>query len=322
MEIIGQVTERIKSGAQFLIRHSVRVIAAFSWSRRALNGVYLELSPSQRALFHSHYAMLFRNDYIQRRGGNWQVVFARKSILMPLTSEHFCLDWESALSIVGHDIEVQQTYEAIIGSSSKKPDLFIDIGANYGTHSLLFLVHGIRTMTFEPNSSCHDYFMKICKLNHVTPTLESVALGASQGFVELVYPRRDTGLGSTNSDSINKLSQSQDQELVMEKVAQKALDDYLPKIEHNRTLIKIDTEGNELAVLGGATKTMQEVQPMIIFECWPWSSKERTKIFDYFSSKNYSVYHLPWTPEYKAESLTSDQFLTSSSTNFIAVPIS
>ncbi len=239
---------------------------------------------------------------------------------MPLTSAHFWLDWERAVSIVGHDVEVQQTYEAIIGSSSKRPTLFIDIGANYGTHSLLFLVHGIKTITFEPNSLCHDYFMQICKLNHVTPTLENLALGASQGVVELAYPKRDTSLGSINTNIIKILSQSQ--ELAIEKVTLKTLDNYFPKIEHNRTLIKIDTEGNELAVLEGATKTIQEVQPVIIFECWTWNSNERTKIFDFFGSKNYSLYHLPWTPEYKAESLTFDHFLASSSTNFIAVPIS
>ncbi|CAA9891487.1 conserved hypothetical protein [Candidatus Methylobacter favarea] len=76
---------------------------------------------------------------------------------MPLTSERFWLDWDTAVSITGHDIEIKQTYEALIGSS-EPPELFIDIGANYGTHSLLFLVHQIKTITFEPNASCHDFF--------------------------------------------------------------------------------------------------------------------------------------------------------------------
>ncbi len=317
MMTIRRVTKRIKGGTQFLTRPLVRAVAAFSWSRRVLNAVYLVLTPSQRSIFHESFAKIFRNNHIQGRDGNWKVVFAGKNILMPLDSENFWLDWDTAVSIVGHDMEVKQTYEALIGSSSTRPNLFIDIGANYGTHSLLFLVHGIRTITFEPNSSCHDHFSKLCNVNHVTPTLEGVALGACIRYVELTYPERDTWLGSTNSEIVDKLSQPS--ELKTEKVEQKMLDDYFPQIEHNRPLIKIDTEGNELAVLEGATKTLQDVQPMIIFECW--SSIERTKIFNFLEPRNYSIYHLPWSPRSKAESLTSDQFLASSSTNFIALPI-
>jgi hypothetical protein len=171
-------------------------MAAFTWSRQGLNAAYLALTPCHRATFHEWFAKIFRNTSVQARDGNWTVVFAGKSILMPLVSESLWLDWDTAVSIVGHDIEIKQTYEALIGSSTTKPTLFIDIGANYGTHSLLFLVHGIKTMTFEPNSSCHGCFARLCELNHVTPTIEGVALGAYHGYVKLSYPKRDTWLGS------------------------------------------------------------------------------------------------------------------------------
>lgn len=318
MSTIEKVANKIKRGAQFLSRPSIRAIAASSWSRRVLNAVYLGLTPSQRALFHELFAKIFRNNHIQGRDGTWKVAFASKNILMPLTSETFWLDWDTAVSIVGHDIEVKQTYESLIGLSSMKPDLFIDIGANYGTHSVLFLVHGIKTITFEPNSSCRDYFSKICGLNHVTPILESVALGACNGHVELKYPKHDTWLGSTNVEIANKLDLSS--ELKVEKVSQKTLDDYFSQIEHNRTLIKIDTEGNELAVLEGATRTLKEVQPTIIFESN--IGTERAKLFDFLGSRNYLVHRLPWSPKFKAESVSFDQFRASLETNFIAVPIS
>ncbi len=317
MKIVGKVTRKIIIGVRLIIQNSVRVIAAFSWSRWALNAIYLKLTPSQRSLFHREFAKIFRNSYIRGSDGNWKVFFVNKSILMPLTSENFYLEWDSAVSIVGHDLEVKQTYEALIGSS-EKPELFIDIGANYGTHSLLFLVNDIKTITFEPNTLCHVFFKKICKLNNVTPILEPVALGDREGYVELSYPKHDTWLGSTNTGVINRLSLSYD--LVTKKVEQKTIDNYFSKILNNRTLIKIDTEGNELSVLRGAIKTLHENKPMIIFECF--GDNERAGIFDYFNSQNYSIYYLPWNPTYKAESLTFDRFLVSSSTNFIAVPIS
>jgi hypothetical protein len=64
------------------------------------------------------------------------------------------LDWFLALATLGDDSTVKKTYAAIV-SSSRKPDLFLDVGANYGTHSLLFLAHGIRTWSFEPNARCY-----------------------------------------------------------------------------------------------------------------------------------------------------------------------
>jgi FkbM family methyltransferase len=234
---------------------------------------------------------------------------------MPLTSERLWLDWDTAVSIIGHDIEVKKTYQALL-DSREKPDLFIDIGANYGTHSLLFLVHHIQTITFEPNSSCHNYFREICKLNKVTPELEPVALGERHSYVELSYPERDTWLGSTDAEVIKEFASTY--ELLSEKVEQKTLDDYIPQIEHKRTLIKIDTEGKELAVLRGAIRTLQEVKPLIIFES---NCRERSELFNFFEVQRYEIYRLPWRPMRKSESLKADQFIASSSTNFIAVPI-
>ncbi len=316
MEIIAKVIEAGRDGAKYVVRNIFRAIASFPWSRRLLNAAYLKLNSSQKALFHQAFAKTFRNSNIQGRDGNWKVVFGNRNILMPLSSDNFWLDWDNAVSIVGHDIEVKQTYESLIGLPSEMPELFIDIGANYGTHSLLFLVHGVQTITFEPNTSCHEYFRQICRLNQVTPNLEPVALGEEEAQVDFSYPKRETWLGSTKAEIINKLGGSED--LVTEKVKQKTLDDFFPKIKNKRTLIKVDTEGNELSVLKGARKTLQRVRPRVIFECWDEDVK--TGIFDLLTAQIYTIYALPWSPKQDAEPLDSRQFLASSSTNFLAVP--
>lgn len=316
MKIIGSVIEWMRSGAGFIIRNSVRLIIAFSWSRRVLNAVYLQLTPYQRSLVHQKFHNIFRSSFVRGRNGIWKISFQKKSILMPLTSERFWLDWDSAVSIIGHEIEVKETYRALI-DSSEAPELFIDIGANYGTHSLLFLVHHIKTITFEPNASCHDCFKQICKLNGVTPQLETVALGERDGYAELSYPESATWMGSTDAEVTKKLASTR--KLVTEKVEQKMLDDYFPQIEHNRTLIKIDTEGTELSVLRGAIKILQEIKPIIIFECW--GDSERTELFNFICSQNYKIYHLPWKPMDKTQPLKPNQFIDSSSTNFVALAI-
>ena len=306
----------MNSGAKSLARSVFRAAASSPWSRSLLNVLYLKLSPSQRALFHQRFAKVFRNGGNQGRDGHWKVIFGGKPISMPLRRGSFWLDWDNAVSIVGHDIEVKQTYESLIASPSARPDLFIDIGANYGTHSLLFLVHGIEVVTFEPNTSCHEYFRLVCDLNDVRPRLKPLALGEAKGYVEFSYPKRDTWLGSTHPEVIERLQGSKD--LVTEKVEQRTLDDFYPEIGDKRTLIKMDTEGNELSVLKGANKILKETRPRIIFECFTQS--EKNKLFELFAAERYSVYPLPWRPNSDAGAFSGRQFGASSATNFIAVP--
>ena len=139
-----------------ILRDIVRRMASHRWSRDILNRFYLSLSWSQRAWFHGMFANIFKDRDDAVASGTWTIRFGGKLIKLPITRERIWLDWESAVSVVGHDIEVKQTYEDLL-KSDNPPQLFIDIGANYGTHSLLFLAHRIETITFEPNAACYDY---------------------------------------------------------------------------------------------------------------------------------------------------------------------
>jgi len=308
--------ERVVNGAKLIRNTLVSWVAAFSWPRQLLNAAYIRLTPSQRNVFQREFSKIFRNGSIRGSNGSWEVMFANKIIRIPLTSEQFWLDWDIALSVVGQDIAVRETYEALI-HSSERPDLFIDIGANYGTHSLLFLVHQIKTISFEPNTLCHDYFRRLGEANQVTPNLEPVALGERRGYVTLSYPRRDTWLGSISSEVTEELALTE--ELVAENVEQRTIDDYVSQIGHNRTLIKIDTEGHELSVLQGAARTLHESKPYIVFECW--NDVQRTELFSFLDSRDYQICQVPWSPADKVEPLTSHQFFACSSTNFMAIPI-
>ncbi len=298
----------------------IRLIVISAWTRNLLNLFYLQLNAQQKSIFYVWFSKVFRDTDICIDEGSWEVYFAEQKILIPLTSDWLWLDWDNAISIVGHDIDIKETYEAILNSSVNKPDCFIDIGANYGTHSLLFLMKGINTITFEPNRLCHDYFQQICDHNHVKPTLEKIALGEQNGYVDLVYPQKNTWNGSTNIDIIPSLRDqfTVSQDLVIEKVIQIKLDDYYSKITNQKTLIKIDTEGNELSVLMGGKKILKEIQPTIIFECMA-KPNIRTKIFEFFLSEDYQVYELPWNPNYPRYPITYEQFSQDLSTNFIAI---
>lgn len=292
----------------------IRKMVSESAERESLNEAYLALSWRGKQYFHEKFAKIFRGHNYNGTDDIWKINFSGKQILMPLKKERMWLDWDSAVSVLGHDIEVKQTYEQLI-ESDDSPELFIDIGANYGTHSLLFLSNGIKTLTFEPNASCIGVFKEICSLNSLKPEIKAVALGRDEGYVQLTYPEERTWFGSTDSSVARALSD--EHEVQTEKVLQKPLDGYSPVMKDKKVIIKIDTEGNELAVLHGAEKTLNNVKPIIIFESF--GEGERNDLFNFLSDKSYQIFELPWDSKRRNSALTFDQFLSDMSSNFIAV---
>ena len=109
--------------------------------------------------------------------------------------------------VIGHDIDVKQTYESLV-QPDERPDIFLDVGANYGTHSILFLSAGIPVAAFEPNPNCAQRFQVMCALNNLAGRWEPVALGEAAGEVELVFPKDQTWLGTVSGDIASELKES------------------------------------------------------------------------------------------------------------------
>ena len=233
---------------------------------------------------------------------------------MPLRPERISVDWDGALSILGCDFPIKDTYRAFLGSSLR-PELFVDVGGNLGTHSLLFLVHGVDTLTFEPNDECHAYLAEFCRMNGVTPTLETVALGATEGEIELCYPVDQSWLGTTDAATRGHLEAKFP--LKRKTVRLARLDDYL-RHEERRMLIKIDTEGNESSVLKGAEETLRDARPTVIFESNDPS--RRAELSGQFKSLGYEIAELPCSPIQSPRVIDEATFVRHGSNNFIALP--
>jgi len=154
--------------------------------------------------------------------GEWSIRFVNQKIRVPLSPSWSGLDWDFAVSVIGHDTEIKQTYAALV-TSDQRPSLFLDIGANYGTHSILFLMVGIPVIAFEPNPICFPLFQAVCELNGVECRWEQVAIGSKVGQTELVYPEKGTWWGSVSSDVISTLKKSEG--LIIKQVPLKKLDD-------------------------------------------------------------------------------------------------
>ena len=281
-----------------------------------LNRRYNLLSLEAKRDFYELYSQICRaelktKDYREL----WSIDLQNGVLKLPLYSDQLWLHWDSAVSVLGHDLKVKQSYVNLL-KSAERPDLFVDIGANYGTHSLLFMSEGVRTITFEPNPTCFDYFRTSCSLNGLDPQLEAVALGDRRGTVELCFPQRETWLGSADPEVAEALQACGPTVMIPVQLA--FLDDYLPQLrDYRKVLVKIDVEGMEEQVLNGAKQTLETVQPLIIFEC---NARSRLKnIASILSASNYVIAPLPWSEEGAAAS-TADDMATTRDTNFLAIP--
>ena len=316
----------------------MRRIAARAWSRAPLNVVYRHLGWSGKRRFFGAFGQAFqRGSNFPIDPGWWTIDFAGKTLKLPLVPERMWLDWRLALATLVLDDTVKKTYAAIV-SSSLKPDLFLDVGANYGTHSLLFLAHGIRTWSFEPNVRCYPYFIESCGLNAFNPHLERVAISRSRGQARLHFPEHATWFGNISDDPgivgelLAFMSQEENRkdygcgfenfkvtDIVEEPVELRTLDDYYGDVIQNarRILIKIDVEGHELDVLRGAPMTLGRC-PLVLFETHN-DAAGRGLLFDMLTREEYRIFGLPWSPDGESAALARESFLSDPSADYLAM---
>jgi len=305
--LIKRAHPRLREDVQQLVRG----MAAHSSSRLCLNLVYSALPHREKARFHALCCRLFADGGQQFEDGNWIVKFAGKRLVLPLTAEGAWQEWDAAVAILGHDLEIKTTYANLL--RWRRPKLFFDVGANYGLHSLLFLAHGIRTVSFEPNANCHAYLRRVCELNHLVCNIQPVALSDVEGFTELWFPERQTWMGTT--DARVRESLGKDFGLSSLLVEQTTIDNFVARHGCRPDLIKIDTEGNELHILRGSRETLRSLRPLVIFESWPGG---RDGLFHIFEEVGYRISPLPLQPRSPARVLENRSFFEHPGRNFIA----
>ena len=125
-------------------------------------------------------------------------------------------------------------------------DLFIDIGANVGTYTVLASgACGARTISVEPVSTSVDALQANIKLNCITERvrLEIAVLGEQAGVVRI-----SNSLDCTNHVLLG------DEAVSFERVPMKTLDELTQAEQPD--LIKIDVEGFEMSVLKGGQELL------------------------------------------------------------------
>lgn len=313
--IARRLIRAVRPSARRDLERLARWLVARRGTRRCLNVAYNRLPPSLHASFYALFAKMFRAQPTRPIArGEWRVDVGGRWAALPLGGADTWLEWDLAVSMLGHEPEIKRTYLELL--RRRPPRLFLDVGANYGLHSLFLLLHGIPTVSFEPNAQCHDYFRDLAARNHVPCDLRPVALGAVEGWTDLSFPEGETWLGSSNPGVRHRLA-THPARITTIRVAQTTLDAFVRADGRRPDLIKIDTEGNEAAVIQGARETLRTCRPAVIFESWPDSA--RSALFAFLEQIGYRIRPLPL--RWPLPDVVAAPVLESPATNFIALPI-
>ena len=177
---------------------------------------------------------------------------------------------ERILDVV-HEIRGENPEYAMMKQTLSAGDTFIDVGANFGTFSLLasrLVGSSGQVVAIEPQSRLVEMLGQSLRMSGVDNcVVMPVACGSTSETMSLLIPRHDTGRAGFFSGFSGRAQHHRVDVTVI------PLDDLLPSIERShRVVIKLDVEGSELDVLEGARRIIAASRPAIIVELNPWSA--------------------------------------------------
>lgn len=173
-------------------------------------------------------------------------------------------------------------------------ELFIDVGANVGFYSLLAARASgkkVKTTAFEPALENRKTFLTAVNANKLNEniTVLPYAVGSQIGTATLHHSA--LGSGGHRIEPVKTMPTSQT-ETVQTTTLNEIQKKYAPS--YTSTLIKIDVEGFEHAVIEGGAEWLSHPQaPIILIEAWPEIAKSRSnhiKIVKKLKSFGYRVY--------------------------------
>ena len=166
---------------------------------------------------------------------------------------------------------------------------FIDIGANVGFYSLLFVSKtNNQSYAFEPLSKNIEKFKRNIDLNEIN-NIEIFPYGLSDSYHETEIYYREDNMGAA-SETMKEKYKYFINDVKTEITQFKPLDELKSNFS-NIGLVKIDVEGAELDVLRGAEEFIQSQKPGILIEIHPVVLKDRNQsvneLLSYINSLGY-----------------------------------
>lgn len=130
----------------------------------------------------------------------------------------------------------------------REEDLFVDIGANIGSYTVLASGHvGTNTFSFEPVPSTFSHLINNISINQIADKVKAfnIALGSQKGNIDF----------TSSYDTVNHVANKDETNTI--RVPIETLDNILQN-QKAPILLKIDVEGFETEVIKGASITLNQ----------------------------------------------------------------
>jgi FkbM family methyltransferase len=199
---------------------------------------------------------------------------------------------ERVLDVI-HEIRGENPEYGVMKSLLSEGATFVDVGANFGTFSLLAsrLVGPFgNVIAVEPQERLAALVEESLMLSEVhNCKVERVACGSAAGARTLFVPADDSGRAGFFEGFSGRAGHSAQQVQVT------TLDALLGQHRvSGQLMIKIDVEGSETDVLDGAEATIRTLNPSIIVDLNPWRAVAAVhapkEIIDRLTSYGYSSF--------------------------------
>lgn len=162
----------------------------------------------------------------------------------------------------------------------------LDVGASGGIYTARLVKLSSEVVAFEPRVAAAAQLAALVEATGSRVTVEAVALSDTAGHGRLRV--LDHEVGRSTIEVQNELRGDANNALTEVAVTTRVLDDY-GYVDVG--FIKIDVEGHELAVLGGARRTLLESQPAVLVEAEdrhrPNAVRDVSQFFDGLSYAGY-----------------------------------
>ena len=155
---------------------------------------------------------------------------------------------------------------------------FVDVGAHVGLYSVAAALHGPgRVLAFEPNPSAREQLGENLALNDCTNVVVvPKAVGDAPGTALLHVP-------ATPDPSFSSLAGGRFAEGEPIDVEVTTVDAEVEAAGLAPSVVKIDVEGGELAVVAGMTRTLERARPVLLVEVNEASARELARTLDGYS---------------------------------------
>jgi len=162
----------------------------------------------------------------------------------------------------------EESVARFLAANAKQNDIVVEVGANIGSNTIILSERvgpGGKVIAYEPSPAVLPKLRRNLALNTMSNVFVVESAVSDQcGYLPLYIPKGCIGTNDMNASLLSgELSEYEcvnvpvvtlDHEVTMGRI-------------HRPSLLKIDTEGNDFAVLRGAINLISKWRPTILFEC-------------------------------------------------------